>query len=68
MTGKDHNAHSQVNWKDYYNKKKIKGLGLVGPYKVVMWLLSKWVVYAFQPWESNLQILLHYHINNTKPK
>jgi len=29
--GKDHNACSQVNWKDYYSKKKIKRLGLVGP-------------------------------------
>jgi hypothetical protein len=28
---KDHNVCSQENWKDYCNKKKIKGLGLVDP-------------------------------------
>jgi hypothetical protein len=28
---KDHNVSSQVNWKDYCSKKKIKGLGLIDP-------------------------------------
>ena len=41
-------------------KKKYGGLGLVDPEVAKTNLLSKWIVKAMEPGESNLQLMLRY--------
>lgn len=43
------------------------GIGLAGLKKVLINLLTKWVMYALQHGFFNVLILLRYHLGSTRP-
>ena len=49
-------------------KKKYGGLGLVDPEVAKTSLLSKWIVKAMEPGESNLQLMLRYRLARYNPQ
>ena len=48
-------------------KKKYRGLGLVDPVITKTSLLTKWVIKAMEPGESNLQLMLRYRLSRYSP-
>jgi hypothetical protein len=51
------NSQLQVLWNLWLlcEKKKVGGLGLVDPMEATKVFLSKWVLHAFELWDSNIQ-------------
>jgi hypothetical protein len=66
-TGKNHQAKVRVNWFDCCAKRSVGGLSILNPQEALTTLLSKWVVNAFLPGKSNLQILLMLKLKQMSP-
>ena len=55
-------AYTRVSWDDCTMPKKIGDVGLISPKDAMRLLMSKWNIQALLSDQSNLQILLRYHI------
>ena len=67
-SGKEQLTRTRVSWRECCMKKKYGGLGLVNPEVAKTSLLSKWIVKAMEPGESNLQLMLRYRLSLYNPK
>ena len=66
-SGKDHSTRTRVNWHDCCAKKQVGGLNLIDPQEATTSLLCKWVVAAYQPGNSNLQVMLRNKLWTSSP-
>ena len=57
-SGKEFSARARVNWRDCCVKRKAGGLSLIDPHAAMTGLLGKWVMLAYAPGCSNIQVLL----------
>ena len=57
-SGIEHSSRTRVNWNDCCAKKKVGGLGLLDRQEATASLLCKWIMLAYLPGHSNLQIML----------
>ena len=55
-------AIAQVSWDDYTMAKKVGGQSLIFPEDAMRALMSKWIIQALLLGQSNMQVLLRYHI------
>jgi hypothetical protein len=67
-SGKEHLTRLRVCWRECCMKKKYGGLGLVDPEVVKTSVLTKWIVKAMEPGESNLQLILRYRLSRYNPQ
>jgi hypothetical protein len=65
--GKEHRTRIRVSWHDCCVKRKQGGLSIINPKDAEVALLSKWVVYAFLPGQSNLQTIIRYKLSQMSP-
>jgi exonuclease III len=65
--GKDSRTRTRVSWQDCCIKRKLGGLSLIDPKEAEVGLLSKWVVHAFLPGDSNLQTILRNKLSMMSP-
>lgn len=63
---KKYTTCNMVKWGDCHARKFFGCLGVVDIEEALVTLLTKWVLYALKSGYSNLQILLHHHINAFK--
>ena len=62
-----HRMASRVRWVDCCAKRIVGDLGIIDPHEAMTSLLSKWMIKAFLPGSTGLQILLKYKIKHAQP-
>jgi hypothetical protein len=65
--GEDRRIPARVAWIDVCASKTIGGLNIIDPEEALHALTSKWMVWAFEPGDSNLQVLLRHCIFKMQP-
>ena len=65
---KEQRSRTRVSRRECYLKKKYGGFGLVDPEQDNTSLLCKWIVRTMEPGESNLQLMLQFHLSHNKPQ
>ena len=66
-SGKEQLTRTTVCWKECSMTKKYGGSGLVDPEIAITSLLTKWIIKAMEPGESNLQFMLRYRLSRYSP-
>jgi hypothetical protein len=65
--GRESRALARVAWPVLCQKYCDGGLGIVDPEQALTALLSKWVIRALQPGNSNVQLILRYRLIRSQP-
>jgi hypothetical protein len=65
--GADRPTRSRVAWDTCCLKKKERGLGMIDPGDAVNALMSKWIITACEPGQSNFKIMLRYRLTLLQP-
>ena len=65
---KEQRSRTRVSRRECYLKKKYGGFRLVDPEQDNTSLLCKWIVRTMEPGESNLQLMLQFHLSHNKPQ
>jgi hypothetical protein len=60
-------ARARVAWSVVCARKKDGGLNIVNPLEAVSALMSKWVISACEPSDSNFKMLMRYRLSNYQP-
>jgi hypothetical protein len=63
----DRPCWARIAWHVCSLKKKDGGLGLVDPAEAMVAMMSKWVLSALEPWDSNLKLLLWNRLSLYQP-
>jgi hypothetical protein len=63
--GKETTTWIEVLWGDCCTCKKIGGLRLVNPEEAITMFLANWMIYAFKPNNSNMQVMLIFCTDGT---
>lgn len=66
-SGKEHKAMARVAWATCTRKQRAGGLSLIDPHDALDCLMSKWLIKACEPGDSNLLTFLRYRLSLYKP-
>ena len=65
--GKLQRARIRVSWQQCCQAKSMGGVNLINPEDAVAALMSKWVIKALEPSDSNLHLFLRYRLSQYQP-